>query len=128
MMLTHTPHYKTENSWWRWSVGFATSKEEDNKFPYGTAEHLAHEMGNTFGGTIGAFTISLCFRTPRVSIEEYLDGVLTLYGVKEAQYGALYLQNFETMPELMDSTKEQIVLMNLDFDEDTDPDLRRFDS
>lgn len=105
---------------------FADSNEKDNKFPYGTAEHFAFEMGNMFGGTIGAFTISLCFRTPRVSIEEYLDGVLTLYGVKEAQYGALYLQNFETMPELMDSTREQIVLMNLDFDENEDPDLRRF--
>lgn len=107
-------------------MGFVTSNGSDNKFPYGTAEHFAFEMSERFGGTIGAFTIALCFRTPRVTVEEYLDGVLTLYGVEEAQYGALYLQNFETMPELMDTTREQIVLINLDFDEDNDPDLRRF--
>lgn len=95
---------------------FATSNEEVNPYPYGSAEHLAFEMNRKFGGTLGAFVISLCFRAPGVSVSEFLDGVLTMYGVEEARYGAIYLDSFDTMPKLMDTTVEKIILMNLDFD------------
>ena len=100
--------------------------EKDNHYPYGTAEHLAFDLNQQFGKSLSSFVLSVCYREPGIRIEEFLDGVLTLFGVEAGQYCALYLRKFETMPQLMDATRERIVLMNLDFDIETDPDLKRW--
>ena len=91
---------------------------EGNRFAYGTAEHLAFEMGQKFGGKLDSFTVSFCygaFGRPD-SISNYLEALLVKYGFAEAQHASNYLNSFETMPELMPSTREQITLMNLDFE------------
>jgi len=93
-----------------------SANSNDNNFPYGSGEHLAQEMDRRFGGTIAAFVISCCYRTPVISIGTFLFALLEQYGVDEARYGAVYLDSFETIPELMEKTKEDILLMNLDFE------------
>jgi hypothetical protein len=98
-----------------------------NYFAYGTAEHFAFEMQKMFTPAVGAFVVFMCDKEEEDrNIAFFLNAVLERYGPVEAQWAAMYLQDFDVLPVLMPETKERVVLMRLDFDEDTDPDLKRF--
>lgn len=108
-------------------MGFARSRGSrgGNEFPYGTAEHLGYEMKLKFGPEVAMWTVLFCYRER--SVAHYLSAVLQKFGLEVAQFGAMYLDKFDELPELMEQTREDIVLSKLDFDVDSDPDLRRWD-
>ena len=96
----------------------------DNHFPYGSAEHLGFELKKKFGTEVGMWTVLFCFKEK--SVAHFLAVALERFGVEVAQYCAMYLDSFSELPSLMDQTREEIILSNLDFDVDSDPDLRRW--
>lgn len=98
---------------------------EDNNFPYGCAEHLGFELKKKFGAEVGMWTVLFCFKEK--SVAHFLAVALERFGVEVAQYCAMYLDSFNELPRLMDQTKEEIVLSTLDFDVESDPDLRRWE-
>jgi hypothetical protein len=97
----------------------------DNHFPYGSAEHLAFELRKKFGAEVGMWAVLFCCTSK--SVAHFLAVALERFGVKVAQYCAMYLDSFNELPRLMDQTREEIILSNLDFDVDSDPDLRRWE-
>lgn len=100
--------------------------EGQNMFAYGTAEHFAFEMQKEFTPAVGAFVVFMCEKEEEErNIAFFLNAVLERYGPVEAQWAATYLKDFEVLPVLMPETKERVILMRLDFDEN-DPDLKRF--
>ena len=102
---------------------FAPSNEK-NDFPYGTAEHFGYEVRKNFGLEAGMWTVLFCFRER--SVAHFLAVVLEKFGINFAQFCAMYLDNFEELPKVMDKTREEIILSKLDFNESEDPDLRRW--
>lgn len=98
---------------------------EPNMYQHGTAEHLAFEMQLLFGVDRAAYVLWMCDRqNPTRNITLFLDGLLNKYSIAEAEFCANYLEEFELMPELMEDTRERIMMAFLDFDEN-DPDIRR---
>lgn len=99
----------------------------DNPYAYGTGEHMAFEVQTRFGFQPAAFCIWLMTKDMyRTSITKFLGEVLDNQGIEIAGYLANYLQSFETMPPITEETKEKITLLLLDFNENEDPDLKRF--
>jgi len=101
---------------------------QPNVYQFGTAEHLAYEMQLLFGVDRAAYVLWMCDRqNPTRNITWFLDRLLYKYSMAEAEFCANYLEEFELMPELMQDTREKIMMAFLDFDESDDPDVRRFD-
>jgi hypothetical protein len=105
-------------------VEFARSSGR-NEFPYGTAEHFGYELRRKFGLEVGMWAVLFCYRER--SVAHFLAVVLDKFGLGVAQFGAMYLDKFDELPKLMDQTRDEIVLSKLDFDADSDPDLRRWE-
>ena len=100
---------------------------QPNVYQHGTAEHLAYEMQLLFGVDRAAYVLWMCDRqNPTRNISVFLDCLLNKYSIAEAEFCANYLEEFHLMPELMEDTREKIMMAFLDFDEN-DPDMRRFD-
>lgn len=103
------------------------SESELNPYPYGSGEHFAMEVQREFGFEKAAYCLWLMTKGEKgENISKFLDDVLDHAGIKLAAFCAQYLVKFDTMPKLSESTREQIILMTLDFDENVDPDLKRF--
>lgn len=87
-----------------------------NPFPYGTAEHLGYELMVRFSSSeLPAYVLwHEHVKNPDGSVVSFLDAVLERYGVEIAQFCALYLKEFETMPTMMDMTRERLILGMLD--------------
>jgi hypothetical protein len=98
-----------------------------NPYPYGSGEHLAYEIRGAYGDAQGAFALWLMTKdVQRRNITLFLGDLLEKYGLEVAGFAALYLEPFDRMPLISEETRERITLMVLDFDEKTDPDLKRF--
>lgn len=99
----------------------------DNPYAYGTGEHMCFDVQTRFGFKPAAFCLWLMTKDVyRSNITKFLGEVLDTQGIEVAEFLANYLATFETMPVITEETKEKIILMVLDFDEETDPDLKRF--
>lgn len=100
---------------------------EENVYPYGGGEHFAYAVQKEFSAEVAAFVLWMCNKGfEDRSISHFLDGLMLKFGDEEAIFCARYLEHFDRLPELMPETRERILLMVLDFDEDIDPDLQRF--
>jgi hypothetical protein len=98
-----------------------------NSYSYGSGEHFAFEVQREFGFEKAAYCLWIMTKGEKgQNISLFLDDILTNMGIKLAAFAAQYLVKFETMPQLSETTREQIILMTLEFDEDMDPDLKRF--
>lgn len=99
----------------------------ENPYGYGTGEHLAFSVQSKFGFESAAFCLWLMTKDAyRTNITKFLGELLDSQGLDVAEFVANYLTTFETMPVITEETKEKITLMTLDFDENDDPDLKRF--
>lgn len=88
---------------------------------------MAFEVQTRFDFESAAFCLWLMTKDVyRTSIVKFLGEVLDNRGIEIAGYLANYLQSFETMPPITEETKEKITLMLLDFNENEDPDVKRF--
>lgn len=99
----------------------------ENPYGYGTGEHMAFAVQVKFGFQPAAFCLWLMTKDAyRTNITKFLGEMLDNQGIEVAEYLANYLTTFETMPVITEETKEKIILMVLDFNENDDPDLKRF--
>ena len=98
-----------------------------NPYPYGSGEHMAFEMQNRFGEQQAAFCLWVMSRFDDGNITTFLSDILERFGIEVAQFAAEYLNSFETLPNISELTKQRVVLAFLDFDENNDPDLGRFE-
>ena len=96
-----------------------------NPFAYGTAEHLGYELMERFGSVSeggGDRTAELPsfvlwhehVKNEAGEIVPFLEAVLDRYGVEVAQFCALYLREFESMPRMTNETRERLILGLLD--------------
>lgn len=102
-------------------------QSQSNPYPYGSGEHFAFEIQNRFGEQEAAFCLWVMSRFDDGKITSFLSDILERFGMPIAQYSATYLNDFETLPNITESTKQRVILAFLEFDEDNDPDLGRFD-
>jgi hypothetical protein len=104
----------------------ADINSSDNPYPFGSGEHLAYEVQNRFGEQEAAFCLWVMSRYTDGNISTFLTDFVERFGLPVAEFVAIYLEAFETMPNVSEATKQRVILAFLDFDENNDPDLGRF--
>lgn len=101
--------------------------DSDNPYPYGSGEHFAYEVQVRFGEKEAAFCLWVMARFTDGKVVTFLSDILDRFGMEIAQWCAEYLVPFETLPNVTEETRQRVVLAFLDFDENNDPDLDRFE-
>lgn len=84
-------------------------------FPYGSAEHLAWSLRESFGVECAGFALwQISEDEDEKNIAFFLNAMYEKYGMAEAQYCAHYLYSFEYLPPISTETKHQMILNQIE--------------